>query len=200
MTASASLWERRTEDAILITGAAGGVGSIAVQLARRLTSLTVIGTASRAESQEWVKRRGAHHVIDHSKPLSAEMERIGWSRVRYVLSLTQTDQHWDEIVKVLAPQGQVCLIDDPPTLDVMKLKSKAGALHLEAMFARAVFETPDMIQQHKLLNEVSAMVDEGLIRTTLGTSGGSINAANLRTAHTAIESGKSIGKIVLAGF
>jgi NADPH:quinone reductase-like Zn-dependent oxidoreductase len=128
------------------------------------------------------------------------MGRIGHSTVRYVLSLTQTDKHWDEIVKVLSPQGEVCLIDDPPTLDVMKLKSKAGALHIELMFVRAMHETPDMIQQHKLLEEVGALVDEGLIRTTFGQSGGAISAANLRRAHAAIESGSSIGKIVLTGF
>ena len=171
-----------TEDTILIIGAAGGVGSIAVQLARRLTSLTVIATASRPESQQWVTDLGAHVVIDHRKPLSEEMGRIGHSTVRYVLSLTQTDKHWDEIVKVLSPQGEVCLIDDPPTLDVMKLKSKAGALHIELMFVRAMHETPDMIQQHKLLEEVGALVDEGLIRTTFGQSGGAITRSQSSTS------------------
>jgi len=189
-----------TDDAILIIGAAGGVGSIAVQLARRLTSLLVIGTASRPQSQKWVKDLGAHEVVDHSKPLSAELDRIGRSRVRYILALTQTDQHWHEIVTILAPQGEVCLIDAPPALDVMKLKSKAGTLHVELMFVRPMYETPDMIQQHKLLDEVAGLIDESLIRTTLSQLGGRIDAANLRNAHSAIESGRSIGKLVLAGF
>lgn len=189
-----------TNDAILIIGAAGGVGSIAVQLARRLTSLTVIGTASRPESREWVLRAGAHAVIDHTKPLPHELAQTGRADCRYVLSLTQTDRHWAEIVAVLAPQGDVCLIDDPAAFDVMQLKPKAAALHTELMFARSMYETADMIEQHKLLNEVSALVDEGLVRTTVGQHVGPINAANLRSAHAAIESGRSIGKLVLAGF
>lgn len=189
-----------TDDAILIIGAAGGVGSIAVQLARRMTGLTVIGTASRPRSRQWVLDRGAHAVIDHSKPLSEEMARLGRPTARYVFSITHTDRHWDEIVKTLAPQGEVCLIDDPASLDVMKLKGKSGALHVELMFTRSMHRTPDMIQQHKLLTEVAAMVDEGLIRTTLGERFGAVTAANLRRAHGVIESGRSIGKIVLAGF
>lgn len=189
-----------TDDAILIIGAAGGVGSIAVQLARRLTNLTIIGTASRPETRDWVTASGAHHVIDHSRPLSEELARIGHPTVRYVLSLTHTDRHWAEIVKVLAPQGEITLIDDPASLDVMQIKGKAGTLHIELMFVRAMHETPDMIQQHKLLDEVSALVDEGLIRTTLGQEFGKIDATNLRKAHAALESGRSIGKIVLTGF
>jgi NADPH:quinone reductase-like Zn-dependent oxidoreductase len=125
------------------------------------------------------------------------MTRIGRPQVRYVLSLTATDAHWDEIALVLAPQGQICLIDDPQALDITKLKLKAGTLHYEFMFTRSMFETPDMIQQHKLLNEVAALVDEGLIRTTLGQNLGAINAANLRQAHAAVESGRMIGKVVL---
>jgi NADPH:quinone reductase len=190
-----------TGDAILIVGAAGGVGSIAVQLARRLTGLTIIATASRPESQRWVGDLGAHMVIDHARPLSEELARVGRPLVRYVFSLTRTDEHWEEIVKALAPQGEVCMIDDPGhALDVMKLKGKAGALHIEMMFARSTHQTADMIQQHHLLNEVSAMVDEGQIRTTLGETFGAINASNLRRAHAALESGRVIGKIVLVGF
>lgn len=186
-----------TDDAILIIGAAGGVGSIAVQLARRLTGLTVIGTASRPESSKWVLEAGAHAVIDHAKPLSLELERIGRPPVRFILSLTATDKHWDEIALALAPQGEVCLIDDPKSLDVTKLKLKAGALHYEFMFTRSMFQTPDMIQQHKLLTEVAALVDDGLIKTTMGENFGSMTASNLRRAHAAVESGRTIGKVVL---
>ncbi|MBR0655895.1 zinc-binding alcohol dehydrogenase family protein [Plastoroseomonas arctica] len=205
ITAWESLFERlrlpvgkaRSDDAILIIGAAGGVGSIAVQLARRLTGLTVIGTASRPDSVRWVEQAGAHAVIDHTRPLSEELARIGHPTVRNILSLTATATHWDEITKALAPQGQVCLIDDPGALDIGKLKQKSGALHWEFMFTRSMFATPDMIQQHHLLNEVAALVDAGLIRTTLGQNFGAINAANLRRAHAALESGRSIGKAVL---
>lgn len=193
--------KQMTNDAILIIGAAGGVGSIAVQLARRLTGLTVIGSASRPETAEWVKKLGAHHVIDHGKKLSEELERIGIPHVRYIFSITQTDRHWDEIVASLAPQGEICLIDDPKgPIDVMKFKGKAGALHIEMMFARSMHQTPDMIQQHKLLTEVAGLVDEGLVKTTLGQNLGRISAANLRKAHAALESGGTIGKVVLEGF
>ncbi len=193
--------KRRTDEAILIIGAAGGVGSIAVQLARRLTGLKVIGTASRTQSREWALALGAHAVIDHSRPLSEGLAAIGQGPVRYVLSLTHTDRHWDEIVGVLAPQGEICLIDDPAApLDVMKLKGKAGALHIELMFARSTYQTPDMGEQGFILDELAALVDEGLIRSTLAETYGAINAANLRRAHAAIEAGHTIGKIVLAGF
>jgi zinc-binding alcohol dehydrogenase family protein len=196
-----AIGKQPTNDAILIIGAGGGVGSIAVQLARRLTGLTVIGTASRAETTDWVKKLGAHHVIDHSKKLSEELARIGVKNVRYIFSITQTDRHWDEIVACLAPQGEICLIDDPKGgIDVMKIKGKAGALHIEMMFARAMHQTPDMIQQHKLLSEVAGLVDEGLVKTTLGQNLGKISAANLRKAHAALESGSTIGKLVLEGF
>lgn len=196
-----AIGKQATDDALLIVGAGGGVGSIAVQLARRLTGLTVIGTAARPETRDWVAKLGAHHVIDHGKKLSEELKRIGIPQVRYVFSVTQTDRHWDEIVAALAPQGEICLIDDPKGgIDVMKIKSKAGALHIEFMFARAMHRTPDMIQQHKLLAEVARMVDDGLIRTTLGQNLGQLGAANLRRAHQMLESGATIGKVVLEGF
>ncbi|HVJ61741.1 MAG TPA: zinc-binding alcohol dehydrogenase family protein [Tahibacter sp.] len=186
---------------LLVTGAAGGVGSILVQLARKLTALTVIGTASRAETRAWVESLGAHHVIDHSKPLGEELKRIGVEQVDYVASLTHTDLHYDAIVAALKPQGRLGLIDDPATpLDVMKLKHKALSLHWEMMFTRPMFGTPDMIEQHKLLNEVAALIDDGTLKTTLGENYGAINAANLRRAHALIESGTAKGKIVLEGF
>jgi len=159
----------------------------------------VIGTASRPESVRWIEDAGAHTVIDHTRPLSQEMERIGRPLVRYVLSLTATDAHWAEINAVLAPQGQICLIDDPDPsrIDISLMKLKAGALHWEFMFTRSMFETPDMVQQHKLLTEVADLVDEGLIKTTLGQNLGTIDATNLRRAHALIENGRTIGKLVL---
>lgn len=185
-----------TNDALLIVGAAGGVGSIAVQLARTLTNLTVIGTASRPDSAAWVQRAGAHHVVSpHS--LIEEMKRIGHAEVRYLLSLTATDQHWDALTTIAAPQGRLCLIDDPVALDVPRLKAKSVSLHYELMFTRSMFGTPDMIQQHKLLNEVASLVDAGLVHTTLGRNLGAMTVEALREAHALIESGKAIGKLVM---
>lgn len=186
---------------LLIVGAAGGVGSILVQLARQLTGLTVIGTASRPETQAWVRQLGAHHVIDHRQPLSEELKRIGINQVTHVASLTQTDQHYAQLVEALAPQGRLALIDDPEQpLDIMPLKRKSLSLHWELMFTRSLFETADMIEQHRLLQRVAELVDAGTLHTTLGEHFGSINAANLRRAHTLLESGTAKGKIVLAGF
>lgn len=186
---------------LLIVGAAGGVGSILVQLARQLTGLTVIGTASRPETQAWVRQLGAHHVIDHRQPLSEELKRIGIDQVTHVASLTQTDQHFAQLVEALAPQGRLALIDDPEqALDIMQLKRKSLSLHWELMFTRSLFETADMIEQHRLLDRVAELVDAGTLHTTLGEHFGSINAANLRRAHALLESGTAKGKIVLEGF
>jgi zinc-binding alcohol dehydrogenase family protein len=192
--------KRPTEDTLLIIGAAGGVGSIFVQLARRLTGMTVIGTASRKETADWVRSLGAHHVIDHSKPLSAELTRVGIPAVTHVASLTQTESHFPQIVESLAPQGKFGLIDDPRALDINLLKRKSISVHWEFMFTRAVFGTADMIAQHRLLSEVAELVDAGLIRTTVGEHFGRIRAENLKRAHALIESGRAKGKIVLEGF
>jgi zinc-binding alcohol dehydrogenase family protein len=192
--------KRPTAQTLLIIGASGGVGSILTQLASRLTSLTVIGTASRPETQAWVKELGAHHVIDHSQPLSEELRRIGFPTVDLIVSLTQTEAHFDQIVEAIAPQGRFGLIDDPTSLDVTKFKRKSVSVHWELMFTRALFGTADMIGQHRLLNEVAALVDAGLIRTTLAERFGTINADNLKRAHALIESGKARGKVVLEGW
>ncbi|WP_296183862.1 zinc-binding alcohol dehydrogenase family protein [Pseudomonas sp. UBA1879] len=187
-------------DSLLIIGAGGGVGSILVQLARQLTKLTVIGTASRPETQEWVKDLGAHHVIDHSQPLVAQLEKIGVGQVSHVASLTHTDSYFPQLIEALRPQGKLALIDDPKTLDVVPMKRKALSLHWELMFTRSLYETPDMIAQHELLNRVAKLIDQGVLKTTLGEHFGTINAENLRRAHAVIESGKAKGKIVLEGF
>lgn len=185
---------------LLIIGAAGGVGSILTQLARKLTKLTVIGTASRDETRQWVTDLGTHHVIDHSQPLVAQLEAIGVGQVDHVASLTHTDKHFEQLIEALRPQGQLALIDDPKTLDVMPMKRKALSLHWELMFTRSLFQTPDMIKQHELLERVAELIDSGVLRTTLGEHYGVINAANLIRAHELIESGTAKGKIVLEGF
>ncbi|MCP1474294.1 zinc-binding alcohol dehydrogenase family protein [Pseudomonas sp. EB276 TE3739] len=185
---------------LLIVGAAGGVGSILTQLAKQLTGLKVIGTASRPQTREWVSELGADLVIDHSQPLSEELKRAGIDSVTHVASLTQTDQHLVQLVEALAPQGKLALIDDPKSLDISLLKRKSLSLHWEFMYTRSLFETPDMIEQHKLLNRVAELIDAGTLKTTLGEHFGGINAANLRRAHELLESGKAKGKIVLEGF
>ncbi|MBB1059475.1 zinc-binding alcohol dehydrogenase family protein [Marilutibacter spongiae] len=186
--------------ALLVVGAAGGVGSILVQLARRLTRLKVIGTASREETRQWVASLGAHAVVDHRQPLAEALAGIGVPQVDYIASLTHTGSHFPQLVEALAPQGRIGLIDDPDTLDARLLKRKAGSLHWEFMFTRALFETPDMIEQHRLLDTVADLVDEGVLRTTLGEHFGRIDAANLMRAHALLESGRARGKIVLEGF
>lgn len=185
---------------LLITGGAGGVGSILIQLARQLTKLRVVATASRAETRAWCLALGAHTVIDHSKPLAAELKAAGIAEVDMVASLTQTEQHYAQIIESLKPQGQLAVIDDMKLLDAMPLKTKCISLHWEMMFARSRFETPDIAEQGALLAEVAALVDAGRVRTTANASFGTINAANLRKAHALIESGKAQGKVVLAGF
>jgi NADPH2:quinone reductase len=188
------------EGSLLIIGGAGGVGSIAIQLARTLTKLTVIATASRPETQSWCRELGAHHVIDHGKPMPEQVKAIGHRFVDYIFGVTESGEHFDAIAEIVAPQGKFGLIDDPKSLDVAKLKGKSASLHWEAMFTRSTFQTPDMDAQHKLLYEVAAMVDSGTIRTTVQENLGTINAANLRRAHAMIESGRTRGKIVLEGF
>ncbi|MBS7557641.1 zinc-binding alcohol dehydrogenase family protein [Pseudomonas sp. RC4D1] len=185
---------------LLIVGAAGGVGSILTQLARQLTGLKVIGSASREQTQAWVRELGAHGVVDHRQPLSAELKRIGINQVTHVASLTQTDTHLDELVEALVPQGKLALIDDPKSLDVTKLKRKSLSLHWEFMYTRSLFETADMQEQHVLLNKVAELIDAGTLKTTVGEHFGQINAANLRRAHALLESGTAKGKIVLEGF
>jgi zinc-binding alcohol dehydrogenase family protein len=186
--------------ALLVVGGAGGVGSIAIQLARQLTDLTVIATASRPETQGWVRGLGAHHVVDHRKPLADEVAALGIGAPAFVFSTTNTVDHLAQLVEIIAPQGRLAVIDDPATLDIMPFKRKSVSLHWEFMFTRSMFATADVAAQGELLDEVAGLVDAGTIRTTLADSFGPINAANLRRAHALIESGQARGKIVLEGF
>jgi NADPH:quinone reductase len=185
---------------LLVIGGAGGVGSMAIQLAKAMTDIDVIATASRPETRHWVQALGCDHVIDHTRPLAKEIARLGIGAPAYVFSTTQTDRHFDEIVELIAPQGRFGLIDDPEPIDIRKLKRKSVSLHWELMFTRSIFETPDMIEQHKLLETVGQLVKEGRIQTTIAEHFGTINAANLKRAHALLESGAAKGKIVLEGF
>lgn len=184
---------------ILIIGAAGGVGSIMTQLARQLTELTIIGTASRQETQSWVKEMGAHHVINHHKSFAEQLAALKL-QPDYVVSLTHTEKHIQQIVEVIKPQGKFGLIDDPESFDIKLLKRKSLSLHWELMFTRALYTTEDMINQHTILNQVAQMVDAKALRTTFTENFGTINADNLKRAHALIESGRARGKIVLSGF
>jgi zinc-binding alcohol dehydrogenase family protein len=189
-----------SDEIVLVVGAAGGVGSILIQLLKQITDATIIATASRENSQEWVKNLGADYVVDHSQPLQAQVEALNLGQVTHVASLNGTDSYLDDYVALLAPFGKIALIDDPEPIDIRKLKQKSISLHWEFMFTRSLFHTDDMIEQSHLLNHVAELVDQGYIQTTLGKSLGLINADNLKAAHAEIESGRSIGKIVLAGF
>lgn len=185
---------------LLVTAAAGGVGSIALQLARTLTGARVVATASRPESREQALRLGAHLVVDHGQPLSRALADAGVRWCERIFSVSHTHLHFAELAKVVAPQGRICLIDDPEPIDVRLLKARCASLHWEAMFTRPSFETPDMIEQGRLLDELARLVDDGRIASTHARTLGRIDAATLRAAHAMIESGRTIGKIVLAGF
>ena len=186
--------------AILIVGGAGGVGSIAVQIARQLTDLTVIATASRPETQEWVSALGAHHVIDHSKPMAQQIKEREIGAPAFVFSTTHTGAHAADVAELIAPQGRLGLIDDPKNFDIMLFKRKAVSIHHELMFTRSIFGTPDMGRQGRILNEVARLVEEGKLRSTLTKRLSPINAENLKEAHALIESEKTRGKVVLEGF
>jgi len=188
------------DKSILVIGAAGGVGSILVQLAKKLTKLTVIGTASRDITKSWLQGLGVDHVVNHKNKLSEEFTKHNLSEPDYVISLTATGQHIDEVVKLIKPQGRFGFIDDPDALNVMPFKRKSVSTHIELMFTRSLFQTDDMIEQHHILNQAAKLIDKGVIKTTVGDHFGKINAENLRRAHALLESHKARGKIVLEGF
>lgn len=185
-------------EALLVVGGAGGVGSILTQLAKKLVGLTVVATASREDTRAWVTKMGADHVINHRNPLDEEIKALGIAP-RYVASLTHTGQYFEAIIKLVKPRGHIALIDDPKALDVARIKPKALSLSWEFMFARSMFQTADMDAQHKLLNRVADLLDDGTLISTVNHYGGALTVENLRAAHELQESGKAIGKTVLEG-
>lgn len=185
--------------AVVVIGGAGGVGSVAIQLIRAFTDLTVIATASRSESREWCKSMGAHYVIDHSIPLTPQLNEAGILNPPFVFSITQTHRHLKDIAAFIAPQGRMALIDDPIEFDISPLKQKSVSVHWESMFTRSVFDTPDIDEQGNILSQVAELLDSGKIRTTMRQNFGPLSAVNLKKAHALLESGSSIGKIVLSG-
>ena len=183
---------------ILIIGGAGGVGSIAIQLAKKLAKLNVIATASREESKKWCLDRGADNVINHHQSLDEELAAIEFPLVDYILCLNNTDQHWSVMAKVIKPQGRICSIVDTSNVDLSLLKSKSATFVWEFMFTKAMYKTPDMIEQQRLLNKVTDLINEGVLITTANTFLQPINAENLRKAHAIIEQGSSMGKLVIS--
>lgn len=186
---------------ILIIGGAGGVGSIAIQLARSLAKLKVIATASRTKSSIWVKQMGASHVVNHRNPVDEELKDIGIPEVDYILCLADTDQHFPAMANAIKPQGKICcVVDNREPLPLNLLKPKSVAFVWEFMFTRSKFETEDMDHQGWILNRIAELVDNETLVTTVGDTVEPINAANLRLAHRQLETGRTIGKIVLAGW
>jgi zinc-binding alcohol dehydrogenase family protein len=183
---------------LLALAAAGGVGSMVLQLARSLTGLTVIGTASRPESRQWARDFGAHEVVDHHD-LVANVRGVAPDGVDYVFSPNTRDMI-EPFAELLRPGGEITAIDEPEGLELLPLKPKSITFHWELMFTRPLHETDDMIAQHDLLERVAELVDAGTIRTTLSTELGPIEAATLRRAHEMLESGHTVGKVVVAGF
>jgi len=189
------------QGSILIIGGAGGVGSIAIQLAARLTALQVIATASRPESTAWVRELGAHQVINHFGDMPAQLKELGINAVDYVLILNDTDRHFPVAAQLVAAQGTIAtIVENESALDVSLLKAKSAGFVWDFMFTRSMFQTADMAEQGKLLDAVAQLIDQGEIKTTLNKVLSPINAANLRSAHAQLEGGRVIGKIVLKDF
>ncbi|HEY0562076.1 MAG TPA: zinc-binding alcohol dehydrogenase family protein [Methylophilus sp.] len=210
LTAWESLFERlqiapspaeNSGKSLLIIGGAGGVGSIAIQLASKLAGLTVIATASRPETEQWVRDLGAHHVINHKQDLLPQMANIGCTEVDYIFCCNDTDAYFPVMAALIKPQGRICsIVETVKPVDLNLLKTKSATFVWELMYTRAMFKTDDMIEQHHILNQVAKLVDAGLLTTTLQQTISPINAANLRLAHAQLESGTSIGKVVLSGW
>lgn len=188
------------QKSILIIGGAGGVGSIAIQLAAQLAGLTVIATASRPESTKWCKEMGADYVVNHHN-LVNDMNHLKINHVDFILCCNSTDLHFDSMVELIAPQGHICsIVDNTKPLALNKLKSKSASFSWEFMFTRAMYKTDDMIEQHHILNEVARLLDQGILKSTLCEIITPINAENLRHGHAKIEQGSMIGKLVLSGW
>lgn len=185
---------------ILIIGAAGGVGSIAIQLLKARTNLTVIATASRPETKSWVNALGADYIIDHNQDLKSQIEALNLDKPAYVFSTNYTETYIEQIVELIAPQGKLGLIDDPMHFNIVPFKSKSISVHWELMFTRSMYTTNDIEEQHNILKAVAQLIDDKKIKSTFSQSLGVINACNLKHAHELLESGKAKGKIILEGF
>lgn len=186
---------------LLIIGGAGGVGSVAIQLAKQLTGLTIVATASRAETRQWVSQLGAHHVINHQEDLVQQMADIGIAQPDYIFCCHDTDAYFNTMATLIKPQGGICaIVDTLKPVELNLLKPKSATFVWEMMYTRSMYQTEDMVEQHHILERVSHLVDSEQIKTTMNTMLSPINADNLRKAHAQIEAGAVIGKIVLSGW
>jgi zinc-binding alcohol dehydrogenase family protein len=186
---------------LLIIGGAGGVGSIAIQLAKQVAQLTVIATASRPQSVDWCRRQGADHVVNHHQDLVQQVRSLGYEFVDHVLILNDTDGHFPAAAELVAPQGKICsIVENNRSIGIDKLRSKSAQFLWEFMFTRSMYRTPDMIEQHRILNDVSRLVDDRILKSTLNRVLGPIDAKHLKLAHAEMEKGCSVGKLVLSGF
>jgi zinc-binding alcohol dehydrogenase family protein len=189
------------ERTLLIVGGAGGVGSIAIQLARLVPGLTVIATASRPESRAWCEQLGAHAVIDHFADIAAQLARLGHPAPEIVLLLNAPDRHYPVMADLLAPQGSICsIVPFERPIDLNPIMRKSARFVWEFMFTRSMFDTADKAKQGQILDRVAALIDEGRLQSTATETLGTINAANLRAAHAWLEAGRTVGKLILAGF
>jgi NADPH2:quinone reductase len=187
---------------LLVIAGAGGVGSIAIQIARKLAGLRVIATASRPETESWCRELGADEVIDHRKPFKEELKRVGAGEVDYILCAANTELHLQNMADAIKPQGRICLIvgvKGGQPVPINLFQSKSAALCWELMFTRPQFQTPDMRVQHDYLDEAAGLLEDGTLRHTMRESYGPLNAERLRKAHAALESGRMVGKLVLGG-
>ncbi|MCP4397232.1 MAG: zinc-binding alcohol dehydrogenase family protein [bacterium] len=188
---------------VLIIGGAGGVGSIATQLAKQVAGLQVIATASREESIAWCKKMGADYCINHYNPFKDELEKLGIQEVDYILCFNSTEMHIQNMADAIKPQGGICTIvetKDNQPVNINLFQGKSVIFAWELMFTKSIYQTPDMQSQHDLLDRVSELLDQKILKTTLTEVVGSINATNLKEAHRKIETGRAVGKLVLSGF
>lgn len=208
ITAWETLFERlgvdrdadNSDRTLLILGGAGGVGSIAIQLAK-WSGLIVIATASRPETQDWVKGLGADHVVDHRQPLPPQLAAIGHKEVNFIANFNNTDAYWVVMAESIKPQGRiVSIVENDHPVEIGLLKSKSASFGWVFMFTRAMFQTADMAEQGKILDRIAQLVDAGIIRTTLTERLSPISASNMRAAHAKSESGRTIGKVAISGW
>lgn len=192
---------KNQDKSILIIGGAGGVGSIAIQLASKVAGLQVIATASRHETIQWVKELGANHVVNHYQDLVLQMKALDIAEVDYIFCCNNTDTYFKAMAELIKPQGKICsIVETEAPVDLGLLKNKSVTFVWEMMFTRAMYKTADMIVQHQILDRVAALIDAGTLKTTVNEIKSPINATNLRAAHAQLEAGKTIGKIVLSAW
>lgn len=188
------------ERTVLIIGGAGGVGSIAIQLAKQIAGLQVIATASRSETIDWCKKMGADATINHRQSFKPQLEQLGITQVDDIFCLNDTEMHWQNMAEVIKPQGKICsIVETKHPIDLTLLQRKSATFAWEFMFTKPMYETEDMQTQHDLLNTVADLIDQGVLESTITETLGALSAASLTAAHARLESGKMIGKLVLAG-